>query len=320
MWFKSKPAKNRRLHRQHVLDVKLRSDHVRANRVRLVRISFLALSGTFAGLYLLWLAGELALNTFVYENQDFAIEQIDARTEGKIAPEQLRRWTGVKLGANLIALDLASVKRNLELVSVIDSVSVERVLPHTLRVRVTERDPIAQVDVPRADAAGGIAVSVYQLDAEGVVIQPLDPRVCTVPLAEMNPQLPVISGLNYFQLQPGRRLELPQVQAALQLIAAFDRSSMAAVVDLQRVDVSAPRVIVVTTGQGSEVTFGLEDLDHQLQRWQLAYNLGLQCQKTIATVDFAVVNNVPVKWMAAEAAPVATPKPVKPLKPRRRNV
>src|SRR5580692_6029024 len=68
------------------------------------------------------------------------------------------RWTGVKEGANLIGLDLASVKRNLELVSVIDSVSVERVLPHTLRVRVTERQPIAQVNVPQADSAGGISV------------------------------------------------------------------------------------------------------------------------------------------------------------------
>jgi hypothetical protein len=32
---------------------------------------------------------------------------MDVQTDGVIAPEQLRRWTGVKLGANLIALDLA---------------------------------------------------------------------------------------------------------------------------------------------------------------------------------------------------------------------
>jgi len=37
------------------------------------------------------------------------------------------------------------VKRNLELVSVIDSVSVERVLPRTLKIRVTERDPIRRL-------------------------------------------------------------------------------------------------------------------------------------------------------------------------------
>jgi len=320
MWFKREQIKNRRRHRNHVLDVKLRSDQVRANRLRLGTISFLVVFGTFFGLYLAWRIGEVTLNAFVYDNADFAIQQIDVQTDGKIAPEQLRRWTGVKPGANLIALDLAAVKRNLELVPEIDSVSVERVLPRTLKIRVTERDPVAQVNVPRADASGAIVVSVFQLDADGMVMQPLDPRVCTVPLAQINPQLPVIAGVNYFQLQAGRRIELPQVQAALRLIVAFDKSPMAGLVDLQRVDVSGPGVIVATTGQGSEVTFGLDNLEQQLRRWRQIYNLGVHQQKAIASVDLAVANNVPVRWTMAGAAPVVTPKTMKPLKPRRKNV
>ena len=320
MWFKREQNKNRRLHSNHVLDVKLRSDQVRANRVRLVVISLLVLAGPFFGLYLLWRCGEAALNVFVYENADFAIQQIDVQTDGVIAPEQLRRWTGVKPGANLIGLDLAAVKRNLELVSVIDSVSVERVLPRTLKIRVTERDPVAQVNVPRADGANGIAISVFQLDADGMVMQPLDPRLSVVPLAQMNSQLPVIAGVNAFQLQPGRRVELPQVQAALRLVTAFAKSPMAGLVDLRRVDVSAPGVLVATTGQGGEITFGLDNLEQQLRRWRLVYDLGLRQQKSIASVDLAVANNVPVRWMMASAAPAAPPKAVKPAKNRRKNV
>ncbi len=321
MWFKREQNKNRRLHRSHVLDVKLRSDQVRATRLRLALLSGLVIGGTVLGLYLFWRVGEATLNAFVYQNADFAIQQIDVQTDGKIAPEQLRRWTGVKPGANLIGLDLAAVKRNLELVSVIDSVSVERVLPRTLRIRVTERDPIAQVNVPRADGANGIAVSVFQLDVDGMVMQPLDPRLCTVPLTQVNPSLPVIAGLNAFQLQPGRRVELSQVQAALQLISAFDKSPMAGLVDLRRLDVSLPGVIVATTGQGSEITFSLSDPDQQLRRWRQIYDLGLRQQKSIASADLAVANNVPVRWMMASAAPtVVTPKPVKPPKYRRRNV
>jgi hypothetical protein len=53
--------------------------------------------------------------------------------------DQLRRWAAVRLGDNLLALDLPSVKRNLELVSVIRSVAIERALPHTLRISVTAR-------------------------------------------------------------------------------------------------------------------------------------------------------------------------------------
>jgi len=321
MWFKREQNKNRRRHSSHVLDVKLRSDQVRATRVRLGLFLFLVVIGPFFGLYLLWRVGEVALNAFVYQNSDFAIQQIEVTTDGVIAPDQLRRWTGVKPGANLIALDLAAVKRNLELVSVIDTVSVERVLPRTLKIRVTERDPMAQVNVPRADGVNGISVSVFQLDADGVVMQPLDPRLCTVPLAQMNPQLPVIAGLNAFQLQPGRRMESAQVQAALRLVVAFEKSPMVGLVDLRRVDISAPGVVVATTGQGSEITFGLDKVDQQLRRWRATYDWCSARQGTIISLDLAVANNLPLRWVVASVTPATvTPKAVKPLKPRRRNV
>jgi hypothetical protein len=116
-------------------------------------------------------------------------------------------------------------------------------------------------------------------------------------------------------------MELPQVQVALQLIAAFAKSPMAGLVDLRRVDISAPGVLVGTTGQGSEITFGLDNLDQQLRRWRQIYDLGVRQQRAIASVDLAVANNVPVRWMLASAAPVSvTPKAVKPAKTRRKNV
>jgi cell division protein FtsQ len=300
--------------------VKLRSDQVRANRIRLGVIVFLSLAGPFFGLYLLWRTGEVILNRFVYENPDFAVQNVEVQTSGVIAPEQLRRWSGVKPGANLISLDLATVKRNLELVSAVDTVSVERVLPRTLKIRVTERDPIAQVNITQADANGGIGVGVYQLSANGVVMRPLDPRFCSVPVAQANEQLPLITGLNVFQLQMGKRVELTQVQAALQLITSFEHSPMAGLVDLYRLDVSAPGVVVVTTRQGSELTFALDGLDQQLRRWRSLYDMGLQRKATIAWADLAVENNVPVRWAVTGAAPDATAKPAKPVKNRRRNV
>jgi cell division protein FtsQ len=293
---------------------------VRASRLRLLLLSIMVVGGTVLGVYILWRAGEATLNVLVYENADFAIQRVDVQTDGVIAPDQLRRWSGVRPGANLIALDLAEVKRNLELVPAIQSVSVERILPHTLKIRVAERDPIAQVNVPHVNGAGGIAVSVFQLDADGVVMQPLDPRVCTVPLAQARDQLPVIAGLNVYQLQPGHRVDLPQAKAALQLISAFGRSPMAGLVDLRRIDVSAPGVIVVTTGQGGEITFGLDNLDQQLQRWREIYDLGRSKNMAIYSADLAVENNVPVRWMRADAAPAVPPKNSTSANTRRKNV
>ena len=64
MWFKREP-KNRRLGRGRVLDVKLRSDQVRATRLRMVTMAACVVFGTVFGLYLFWRSGEWLLDKFV---------------------------------------------------------------------------------------------------------------------------------------------------------------------------------------------------------------------------------------------------------------
>jgi hypothetical protein len=319
MWLKRKP-KNRRLGREQVLDVKLRSSQVRAARTRLTAMSLGAVFATVFGLYLLYRAGDWALNCLVYQNKAFAIEEIDMQTDGAIAVDQLRRWAGVKLEENLLALDLARVKRDLELIPLVQSVSVERILPHTLRLRISEREPIAQVNVPRPHPNGGFELSVYQLDADGWVMLPLDPRHRATPLNQPEDPLPVICGVNANAPQPGRRLAAPQVQAALLLLVAFEQSPMAGLVDLSRVDVSSPEVLVVTTGQGSQVTFGLTDFEQQLRRWHTVFELGQKTGGAVATLDLAVTNNIPLRWLEPSAVPPEPSKSPRPLRPKNKHV
>ncbi len=175
MWFK-REQKNRRLRRGHVLDVKLRSDQVRATRTRLALVAVGVTCGTVFGLYLLWRTGEWALDKFVYENATFAIQSVEVQTDGMIAPDQLRPLDGREAGRKSHRTRFGLGERNLEMVPTIESVSVERVLPAHVESAVTEREPIAQVNMPRADVSGGIAVEVFQLDADGFIMKPLDPR------------------------------------------------------------------------------------------------------------------------------------------------
>jgi len=322
MWFKQK-LKNRRLGRVQVLDVKLRSSRKLAARTRVAGIAFSVAAGTVFCLFLLLRGGEWALNRLVYENKSFAIQNIDIQTDGVIAIDQLRRWCAVTPGQNLMALDLARVKHDLELAPLIQSASVERVLPGTLRIRVAEREPVAQVTVARPSPGGAIEFAVFQMDAEGYVIVPIDARQSRTP-AGPNPAeepLPAITGLNVAELRPGRRVELPQAQAALRLIAAFDSSPMPTLVDLKRVDVSSPSVLVILTGQGSEVTFGLDNFERQMVRWQSVHEECLRQNKVIATLDLAVNENTPLRLQEVGALPPpAPPKNVKPQRNRRRNV
>ena len=319
MWFKRRP-KNRRLGREQVLEVRLRSSQVRAARTRLAALTLGTAFAAAFGLYLLYRTGAWALDELVYENQAFALQDLDVQTDGVISVDQLRRWAGVRLEENLLALDLARVKRDLELIPLIQSVSVERILPHNLRIRVAEREPIAQVNLPRPRPNDTPELAVCQLDAEGWVMLPLDPRQRATPLSQPPDPLPVLGGPEASQVQPGRRMTAPQVQAALQLIVAFEQSPMAGLVDLKRIEVSSPEVLVVTTGQGSEVTFALTDLDQQLRRWHTILNEGRKTTNAIATLDLAVTNNIPLRWLEASALPLATPKSPKPLRLRKKHV
>lgn len=310
--------KNRRLNRVHVLDVKVRSDQVRRTRLRWLALASGVVFGVVFSAYVLWRAGNWILARVVYENPAFAIREVEVQSNGVISPEQVRRWANVKPGENLLALNRERVKRDLEMVPMISTVSLERILPRTLRIRITEREPIAQVNLYKTKPGGGLEVAVYHLDPEGFVMQPVDPRQRTVPL-EADEALPILRGFNANALQPGRRLESSQVAAALELISQFSFSPMAGLVDLRAIDISATDVLVVTTGQGSEITFGLQDLDRQLHRWREIHELGLRTNRNVASIDLAVSNNVPVRWLEANVTP-APAKPPKTTRTRKRHV
>jgi cell division septal protein FtsQ len=315
--FWNRKSKNRRLGREYVLDVKLRSSQVRAVRTRKFVLAGAAVLTVAIGAYALWRMGGWALDRLAYENQAFSISDIDLQTDGVIATEPLRQWAGIRKGQNLLALDLARVKRNLELVPFIQSASVERILPHTLRIRVCEREPVAQIMMSRLRVGGGLEQLVYYLDSEGWVMVPLNPRQRATPQSQPD-QLPLISGIK--EVQVGHAVEMPQVKAALQLIEAFDRSPMGTVTELRKIDVSASEVLVTTTGQGGEVTFGLADFEQQLRRWHEIYDMGQKLGKAVATLDLAVSNNIPATWIEASVVPPLPPKAPKLLRNRKKHV
>lgn len=314
MLFKRK-RKNRRHSRGYVLDVKLSASQRRETRLRRLTLflgtSFILLLTLFVS----WRGGEMALRHFVYENRAFAIDRVEVETDGVLSAEQIRTWAGVKPKDNLLALDLVRVERDLKLVPAIESVVVERSLPRTLRLRVTEREPIAQVVLTQLRSGGAYDGGIYTLDASGCFMFPVDATQRAVPVVQTNEHLPIIAGIPARDIRPGKQAESPQVLAALELIRAFERSPMAGLVDVKQIDVATAGALVLTTGQGNEVTFGLVNFDAQLQRWRLVHDQSLRFGKHVNALDLAVANNAPMLW--TDISGITPPPPPKPLKASR---
>jgi cell division septal protein FtsQ len=313
-------TRNRRHNRGHVLDVKLSSNQRRKNRLRRVIL--------FCGTTLLfglavagaWKGSEWLLRKYAYENQAFAIRSLAIETDGVLSAEQIQTWAGVRLQDNLLALNLARVKRDLELVPAIEAVAVERVLPRGLRIRVTEREPIARVVFPILRPGGRSEHGTYLVDARGCFMFPIERHQRASPAVGGDEHLPVITGIPLNDVRPGRAVEAPQALAALAYVQAFQRSSMLGLVDLREVDISQPGVLNVTTVQGSVITFGLHEFDRQLDRWRLVLEQARRQGKHIASLDLAVANNSPMTWIDAAGVPAPPPKPVKPSPYKRKHV
>jgi cell division septal protein FtsQ len=318
-WLKRKRKNRRAQERDHELDVKLRTSQTRAARVRMAGLGVAVLFSLALAALVLWRGGEWVLDRLIYENDAFAIRQIDVQTDGVLTSDAIRAWAKVRLGENLMALDLMRVKRSLERQPPIQFGAVERVLPHTLKITVNEREPVAQTIVTLIRPGGTQDQAVYDFDEDGYVMKPLDPRWRTAqpPASE---RLPILVGVPPAETQPGQQVTSPQIRAALALVCEFDHSPMAGMVEIQSIDVSVPEILKVTTSQKAQITFSLAHFDTQLRRWRLIYDQYQKWGRAIATLDLSISNNLPVHWVAAATLPAVVPRALQPARPKRKHV
>jgi cell division septal protein FtsQ len=189
-----------------------------------------------------------------------------------------------------------------------------------LRIRVAEREPIARVVFPVLKPGGSTENGTYLVDANGYFMFPIEAAQRASPAPSGDEHLPVLTGIPLRDVRPGRAVDASQARAALGFIQAFQRSPMLGLVDVREIEVGQPGVLVVTTVQGSSVTFGLSDFARQLDRWRLVVEQARRQGKHIAALDLAVANNSPMTWVDAAGLSTPPPKPVKPSPYKRKHV
>lgn len=313
-------SKHKRKHNDYVPHVKARSGPIRALRMRMAATALAVSTGVVIAIFVCWKGSDFVLDQFVYTNQAFAIDRVDISTDGIIPPEQIRRWAAVKPGDNLLALDLARVKRDLEFVPLIESASVERLLPRQLIIKVIEREPIAKVQIFQARASDGLLeTSLYFLDREGMLMPPIARSFDPQHFDAATRDLPMITGIPGAELRPGHKVMGQQALAGLEWIQHFRASGMLGFVDVKTIDVSSPNTVVVSTGQGADVTFASTSFDNQIGRWQRIHEFAHRHDRQLASLDLAVNNYVPAVWQdpnATNVSPVVKPARNPPYKKR----
>jgi hypothetical protein len=314
-------GKSKKFAKQWKLEVRSRSKSIQALRLRMAASALAISAGVVLVLFICWKGGEFLLDRYVYTNPALGIRRVSISTDGIIPVPRIRAWAGVREGQNLLSLDLARIKRDLELVPLIESASVDRILPSELIIRVREREPIARVNVFAPSGVTGLLErSSIFLDEHGMVIPAMMRELNSKAFDEATRHLPLMTGAGAAAFRPGQITSAPQILGALKWIRAFKDSSMAGEVNISSLDVSSVTSLLVVTEQSNEISFAYEDFDRQITRWQRIHQFGRRNDQVLASLDLVVTNFVPAVWaQLTNTAPVSVRAP-EPSPYRRKNV
>jgi POTRA domain, FtsQ-type len=285
----------RRRRHQHLLDVKVRSRRVTQHRIRkaLVFSSKLALtamlcSGGYIG------ARESARRLF-FDNSDYELKTIELQTDGTLQREQILRAADLREGQNIFRVNLARVHDQIQQLPQVDEVQVVRKLPSEIDIRVLERKPIAWLTTEKEIADPFVSDAAFLVDARGVLMK--EKKLLPEYLG-----LPLILGCSSESLESGKTIESPEAKTALDLLRLSGSSFMQTRFQIREIDISKNYCLLVTDKNHSRVTFGLNDLEEQLQRLEQFLVYCDNTKQELETLNLLVQRNIPVTFTKPAAA------------------
>jgi len=298
---KSSRSRNRRVsnvrrrRQQHVLDVKVRSRRVTQHRIRrgLVVLSRVVLvAGLCSAVYVG--AREGAKRLF-FENRDYQLKTIELQTDGTLQREQVLKVADLREGENIFSVNLGRVHDRIQQLPQVDEVQVVRKLPTEIDIRVVERKPVAWITSDKEISDPFVSDAAFLVDARGVLMR--EKKLLPEYLG-----LPLILGCSSESLEAGKVVESPEAKTALELLRLGTRSFMQMRFQIREIDVSKSYCLLVTDKNHTRVTFGLNDLETQLQRLEQFLVYCDDSKQELETVNLLVQRNIPVTFATPPAA------------------
>jgi cell division septal protein FtsQ len=282
-------SNTRQRRQQHLLDVKVRSRTATQHRNRrvVVLVSKIALAlALVAGVYL---GVQQAAKRFFYENSDYRLSAIEIETDGNLSREQVLETANLREAENIFRVNLARVHDQLQQLPQVDEVQVLRKLPGEIDIKISERKPIAWLTSEKRIADPFASNAAFLVDARGVLMK--EKKLLPEYLG-----LPLITGCTSESLEAGKIVESFESKAALELLRLSTRSFMQTRFQIREIDVSKGYCLLVTDKNHTQVTFGFENLDTQLQRLEKFLVYSDDSKQELATVNLLVQRNIPVTF------------------------
>jgi len=226
---------------------------------------------------------------FFFENPDYQLSQIELQTDGTLQRDQVLKTAGLQEGVNIFGINLAQVRDRVQQLPQVDEVQVIRKLPGEIDIRIVERKPIAWITSDKQISDPFASEVAFLMDARGALMK--EKKLLPEYLG-----LPLITGCASESLEAGKIVESVEAKAALELLRLSTASFMQTRFQIREIDVSKGYCLVVSDKDHTQVTFGFDNLQAQLQRLEQFLVYADDSKRELATVTLLVQRNVPVTF------------------------
>ncbi len=280
---------SRQRRQQHLLDVRVRARHASHHRNRRILVALAKI-----GLVLALIAGayygvRTGLRRFFFDNPDYRLTTIVIRTDGTLQREQVLKAGRLSEGLNIFSVNLAEVHDRLQRLAQVDEVQVDRKLPNEIDITITERKPIAWITSEKTVVDPFASDAAFLVDARGSLMK--EKKLLPEYLA-----LPLITGCTSESLVAGNTIDSFEARAALKLLRLTTTSFMQTRFQIREIDLAKGYCLVVTDKNHTEVTFGFDELEKQMQRLEQLLVYSDDMEREIASVNLLVARNTPVTF------------------------
>jgi cell division protein FtsQ len=183
-------------------------------------------------------------------------------------------------GRSIYLMPLAERRRRLLAIDWIADASVSRLWPNRVLVRVTERKPVAFVNLPLAENAHSSRLAL--IDAEGVFL-------ATPPSARFT--FPILEGVTDRQREPERRLHVAAMQRLLEELGPLAKD----ISEINAANTEDMRVVAQVDGRAMELELGDGGFAKRFQHFVTHYPEVKRRAPRATSFDLRLDNNIITK-------------------------
>lgn len=288
-----RPARPRKADMPHVIDYEPESPAIRQHEAEKARRK-----GYRNALWMIIAIVVLALGKLAWEeafekNSRFLLKALDIQTSGPLSKPKLVSASALTLDTNLLTLSLGEVRARLMRLPQVKSVHIQRDYNGRLTLKVGQRIPVAWLECARQNVLAPPNGTGCLLDAEGV------PMPCEV-LTREYLALPVIGFDALSRIQHGHALPDPLLHTALRLAKELNSRARKPSEIARKLVIPNPWSIeahyATAASEPKVITFGVDDLEPQLGRYDRLMQEVRAREWKIATLNFIPEANTPATF------------------------